>query len=84
MFEPVPTLPRICHVCTRVGADNIVPDREEWRFYMFCTLCLDEFCILFPITSEFIFSREIYGKFMRKHKTQSKIFALKNYDCSKV
>lgn len=51
----------ICHICTAPGAPNLCPDRAEGceRVYTFCTACLDQFLLLFPITMKKIYNREL-------------------------
>lgn len=53
----------ICHICTAPGAPNLCPDRAEGceRVYTFCTACLDQFLLLFPITMKKIYNRELGG-----------------------
>lgn len=75
----LPNIPSLCDICMKQDAMQIVPDRSpgEWKFYVFCTICLDGFCSLFPISPDTIFDREIYGNFQKKCRKKSKRVNLK-------
>ena len=53
--------PTLCHVCARARPLHPCPDRAEECFlvYQFCTVCLDEFILLFPITVKKLQRREL-------------------------
>jgi hypothetical protein len=65
----LPSLPSLCDICLCANSMQIVPDRGEdkslmdIKYRVFCPLCLDSFCNLFPITLNKIQKRELTGKF---------------------
>lgn len=65
----LPSLPSLCEVCLRANSMQIVPVRGEDETFMdikyqvFCPLCLDSFCNLFPIILKKLHKRELTGKF---------------------
>ena len=67
----LPVLPSLCTICARSGSFNIVPDRDPEifdRYDILCTVCIDAFCSLFPLSPGKIFEREITGKWNNKMK----------------
>ena len=69
VLPPLPPLPSLCEVCLRANSMQIVPVRGEdktlmdIKYQVFCPLCLDYFCNLFPTTVRKIHKRELTGKF---------------------
>ena len=69
LLPPLPSLPSLCEVCLRANSMQLVPVRGEdktlmdIKYQVFCPLCLDSFCNLFPITLKKIHKRELTGKF---------------------
>lgn len=59
----VPNIPSICYVCKTSNASQIVPDRSEDKFYVFCPLCLDELIGFFPLLPSKLMYRELHGVF---------------------
>ena len=51
-----------CHVCVRASSQGtLCPDRADDcdAVYALCTLCLDEFLPLFPLTARKLRAREL-------------------------
>ncbi len=66
---PLVTLPQLCTVCTRAGADQLVPERGDaappFRYDVLCPLCLDGLLAFFPLTPRMFARRELTGRMHR-------------------